>query len=127
MTTKTNADRIADAEARRGAELLAECDEEDRRSKEILRLDTRRDGYIDHIYNLGEDSYVVELSGGHLAEQYGNTYRVIVRGAESESRIYVTLDHAILAVIAHRNGDARDAYAASTFAARALGVDTGIE
>jgi hypothetical protein len=126
-TAKTNAELLAEAQAQRGAELLQEHAALRTRVEEILRLDSRRDGYIEHIYDLGDDSYVVELTGGTIAHEYGTTYRTIVRGHERESRIYLALDHAILGVVAARNVGGSDAYVASTFAARALGVDTGIE
>jgi hypothetical protein len=125
-TAKTNAELLAEAQAQRGAELLQEHAALRARVEEILRLDRRRDGHIEHIHDLGDDSYVVALTGGHFGDQYGTTYRIIVGGDQLESRIYRALDHAILAVLAYRNSDS-DAYAASTFAARALGVDTGIE
>jgi hypothetical protein len=125
-TAKTPADLIREGRTTHALELLKDRDDTRARVEAILRLDNRRDGYINRIIDLHDDSYVVEFEGGHFATRYGTTYRVIVDGAQPESRIYAALDHAILAVIAYRGHVGAD-YDGSVFAARALGVDTGFE
>jgi hypothetical protein len=111
-TAKTPADLIREGRTTHALELLKDRDDTRARVEAILRLDNRRDGYINRIIDLHDDSYVVEFEGGHFATRYGTTYRVI--------------DHAILAVIAYRGHVGAD-YDGSVFAARALGVDTGFE
>lgn len=115
------------------------------RVAEALQINNDRDGYIANIrdlgpsdddrYGTGPHSYVAEIEGGPHGLEHGTTYRIVVAGAEEgpgvlrepEPRIYLTLDHAILAVVAHRNGNEDASYAIATDAARALGVTTGIE
>lgn len=143
-TTKTNADRIR--ELPRALELLQEHDATRSVVAEALQINDDRDGYIANIYDLGPSdddrygtgphSYVAEIEGGPHGLEHGTTYyRIVVAGGEEEPgvlrepepRAYLTLDHAILALVAHRNGNEGDSYAVATSAARALGVDTGIE
>lgn len=145
MTAKTHADLIRESRTEHALELLDAHNKTRREIAEALQINGYRDGYIANIHDLGPSdddrygtgphSYVAEIEGGPHGLEYGTTYRIVVAGAEEgpgelrepEPRVYLTLDHAILALVAHRNGNEGDSYAVATSAARALGVDTGIE
>lgn len=139
-TDKTNADRVR--ELPRALELLQEHDATRDRVAQALQINAPSDGHIANIHDLGPSdddrygtgphSYVAEIEGGPHGLEHGTTYYriVVVAGGEEEPgvlrepepRVYLTLDHAILAVVAHRNGNEGDSYAIATDAARALGL-----
>lgn len=122
-TNKTPAELIREGEIQQGAELLQVRRDTYRRIDDALHLGNSRERVV-KFTRIAGDNYVVETAGGPFADKYGNTFRIIVAGSEPKSRAYVTFDHAVLAVIAYRNGAD---YAGSVFAARALGVEIGFE
>lgn len=91
-----------------------------RKVEEILHLG-RGDGHVNHILEMGDESYVVEMTGGPFSENRDATYRVIVEGKKN-SIVFLDLDHALLALVMgrHNGGNLHDN--AFAYAARVLNV-----